>query len=73
MLYRRTKSNIKYITQDDANIILNLWEEEKAFLCEGLFIVRSGDTFTAIDNSTGECWTEDFKSNEDAVAWLLIA
>lgn len=71
MLYTRTKDNVKFISQEDANIILNLFDNDKSFLCEGLFIVRSGDTFTAIDNSNGDCWVEDFKSYQAALNWLF--
>lgn len=28
------------------------------------------DTLTAIDNSTGDAWTEAFTRREDAIAWL---
>lgn len=64
---------IKHITQEDANIILNLYNEGKAYLCEGLFLFRSNKhIWTAIDNSSGDCFTEDFKSKEKAEEWLLI-
>lgn len=32
----------------------------------GLFI----DIWTAYDNSTGECWVEDFKTEEGCIRWL---
>lgn len=32
---------------------------------------RNGDgTYTALDNRTGDCWTEDFKTKDHAIAWL---
>ena len=71
MLYARTKNGVKYISASDAETIIKLYEEDKGYLCEGLFIVRSGDTFTAIDNLDGECWTEDFKTEKDALSWLF--
>ena len=71
MLYARTKNGVKYISASDAETIIKLYEEDKGYLCEGLFIVRSGDTFTAIDNSNGDCWVEDFKSYQAALDWLF--
>ena len=37
----------------------------------GLFLIDEEDgMFTAIDNTTGDCWTENFPSRELAVAYL---
>ena len=53
---------IKNITQADAIIILDLFEIGKAYLCDGLYIVRSGNIYTAIDNADVNVRTEDFLS-----------
>ena len=38
---------------------------------EGFFLIDEEDgMFTAIDNTAGECWTENFPSRELAVAYL---
>ena len=38
---------------------------------EGLFLIdEEPGMFTAIDNTTGDCWTENFPSRELAVAYL---
>ena len=34
-----------------------------------LFQTKSG-LFIAIDNTTGDCWTEEFKTKQEAIAWL---
>ena len=62
---------IKNISQSDANIILDLFDIGKAYLCEGLYIVRSGNIYTAIDNADGNARTEDFFSYKEAAGWLL--
>lgn len=48
------------------------------FLCEvidrrtplGLFLTKEGRTWVAVDNSTGDAWTEDFRGKRQAVRWL---
>ncbi len=30
---------------------------------------RNG-TFTALDNRSGDCWTEDFRTQDHAIMWL---
>lgn len=38
---------------------------------EGLFMgINADGTWCAIDNSTGDCWVEDFVSLRNAVDWL---
>ena len=38
---------------------------------QGLFLMDNvNGSFTAIDNSTGNCWTEEFKTSFEAVRWL---
>ena len=71
MLYARTKNGVKYISASDAETIIKLYEEDKGYLCEGLYIVRSGNIYTPIDNADGNAWTEDFFSYKEAADWLL--
>lgn len=39
----------------------------------GLFYCRVGRVWVAVDNSTGDAWTEDFPSESSARTWLLGA
>ena len=39
----------------------------------GLFYCRVGRIWVAVDNSTGDAWTECFGSEQAARAWLLGA
>lgn len=37
-----------------------------------LFVIEEENgTFTAIDNTTGDAWTEEFKTEEEAINWLI--
>ncbi len=36
----------------------------------GLFLTKEGCTWVAVDNSTGDAWTEDFRWKRQAVRWL---
>lgn len=39
---------------------------------EGLFLCVSGDKITAVDNQTGDAWTEDFPNLVSAWEWLCL-
>lgn len=36
----------------------------------GQFLLKDGDLFVGIDNSTGDAWTEEFKKKDECVRWL---
>lgn len=36
----------------------------------GLFLTRGAGAWVAVDNSTGDAWTEDFKHLLTAIRWL---
>ena len=36
----------------------------------GLFLTKEGRTWVAVDNATGDAWTEDFSRKHQAVRWL---
>ena len=38
---------------------------------QGMFLCFSDGYWVACDNSDGYAWTEDFKSKQDAIRWLL--
>lgn len=38
---------------------------------KGLFyVVEPDNSFTGIDNSTGDAWTENFEAEEECMSWL---
>lgn len=36
----------------------------------GLFLIRDAGVWVAVDNSTGDAWTEDFRHLLTAILWL---
>ena len=36
----------------------------------GLFLTKEGRKWVAVDNSTGDAWTEEFSRKHQAVHWL---
>ena len=75
--------SIKFISAERANEIINNMTRRRNY---GLFVVRgvrwisgSGEsqvpipTYTAIDNSTGDAFIEEFNTCEGAIAWLQRA
>ena len=36
----------------------------------GLFLTKEGRKWVAVDNSTGDAWTEEFSRKRQAVHWL---
>ena len=36
----------------------------------GLFLTKEGRTWVAVDNTTGDAWTEEFSWKRQAVRWL---
>lgn len=63
------KIKIKNITKEEASKIIETREPLGLFY---LITVDAGKTiFVGIDNSTGDAWTEDFKSFTKCKKWLL--
>ena len=36
----------------------------------GLFLAKEGRTWVAVDNTTGDAWTEEFYRKRQAIRWL---
>ncbi len=39
-------------------------------LPQGCFLAQDNGTWVAVDNSTGDAWTEEFYTEHEAVCWL---
>jgi predicted transcriptional regulator of viral defense system len=52
------------VTPEEANEIIETRERKGLFYC-----IEKG-TYVGIDNSTGDAWTEDFKSLSACKRWL---
>lgn len=73
--YRDYRDGKTDIVDMDKNSAFNLLDRFSEGLIgpddEGLFLIdEEPGMFTAIDNTTGDCWTENFSSRELAVAYL---
>lgn len=70
--YRNGKTDIVDMDKNSAYELLERFGEDLIGPDdEGLFLIDEEDgMFTAIDNTTGDCWTENFPSRELAVAYL---
>ena len=42
---------------------------EERILC-GHFLTKEGHKWVAVDNSTGDAWTEEFTRKRQAIRWL---
>lgn len=70
--HRNGKTNIVDMNKDSALKLLDRFGDGMTGPDdEGLFLIDEEDgMFTAIDNTTGDCWTENFPSRALAVAYL---
>ena len=55
---------IKEITPTDARTIINTQQPR----C--LFYTKENGVYVGIDNTTGDAWTEDFKTLDACAKWL---
>jgi hypothetical protein len=52
-----------------AKLIFDEWlKNNEATECKGIFFDKG--LFIAFDNSTGECWQEEFKDINNAFSWI---
>lgn len=62
---------IKYITEEHAKRIIEIWCDGKSE--PGIYIAacKGNDKYIAIDNSTNECWVEEFRTLKGCKKYLL--
>ena len=58
------------LTDEEINALFLSGSEDGEYEPYGLFWHRDGDSFTGVDNSTGDAWTEDFPMLQECLAWL---
>ena len=58
------ESAIKRITKEQASEIIETRTQT------GRFYTKEGDLYIGIDNSTGDAWTEEFKTKASCFKWL---
>lgn len=57
-------SEIKIVSKEEAAAIIETYEPR------GLFCTMENGTYIGIDNSTGDAWTEEFKTEKECRSWL---
>ena len=63
---------ISFVDEKIVNDYLNNWFNNKKQNFNGnKLYCKKNNKFVAIDNSTGDCWVEEFKSEKEAKDWLL--
>lgn len=63
---------ISYVDESVLNEYIKNWEKHKdQTFNNNLLYSNIDDIFIAIDNSTGDCWTEEFKTEKAAQKWLF--
>ncbi|EDT22794.1 Gp31 protein [Clostridium perfringens B str. ATCC 3626] len=62
---------IKHITEEQAKRIIEGWCDGKSE--QGIYIAacKENDKYIAIDNSTNECWVEEFRTLKGCKKYLL--
>lgn len=61
---------MKLVTASIMKAIVDLWCFEKELAPEGKFYCEDNGVWVGCDNSNGDCWVEEFKTEEDVIKWL---
>lgn len=61
---RRSKAAVQVVSFQTLRQVIDRYAPR------GLFLAREGRGWTAVDNSTGHAWTEEFRRKGRAVRWL---
>lgn len=69
--YSKEPIRFKELDHDKFKAIIDRWTEHECVSGDyGLFLTKHGDSWVAIDNTTNNCWVEDFKTRQEAINWL---
>lgn len=64
-------TEIKEVSRQEIRTFIDKWCEcKKETPCICLLAKVRKKCFVAVDNTTGDCWTESFKSKKKAIKWL---
>ena len=61
---------MKKITAKAMSHIVDLWLEDADIAPKGQFYCEDNGVWVACDNSTDDCWVEEFKTEAGAIGWL---
>lgn len=70
--YHRYHNRIFKVSSEELQEYVGNWVDKKGhkFDYDLLYCENSDGSFTAVDDSDGQCWTEDFETEAQAVFWL---
>lgn len=57
-------------TPEEVSDFIDIWAEDRKKAKRTRVLCRDKDAWVAVDNSTSDCWVEDFVSKKDAIDWL---
>lgn len=57
---------------------IRIYRVSPEYLCQiidhrtpcGLFLTKEGNKWVAVDNTTGDAWTEEFSRKRQSIRWL---
>lgn len=61
---------MKKVSAKAMHAIVDLWLESEDIAPEGMFYCQDSEVWVGCDNSDKNCWVEEFKTEEDVIAWL---
>jgi len=61
---------MKKVTETTMLHIIRLWQDDEKLAPSGLFYCFDGCVWVGCDNSHGDCWVEEFKTEVDVRKWL---
>lgn len=66
------ESKIKVVSEQILNKYIDCWSEHKELpIKDDLLYCNTDNKIIALDNSSGDCWIEEFDNEIDAKKWLL--
>lgn len=63
-------TDIRKLTKEQSHSMLNAGFESGKYKPIGKFYTKEGELYIGIDNSTGDAWTEEFKTKASCFKWL---
>ena len=66
------KERIKQVSKDFLNNYVENWAEKKELPSKcSLIYCKDGNKYVGVDNTTNDCWVEEFDNEKDVRRWLL--
>ena len=63
---------ISFVSEEIASEYINNWVNHKEQTFKGdLLYCKEDNVYVAIDNTSGDCWVEEFSSEKEAQDWLF--